>query len=389
MPEPQDMSQDISQDISKTEHDSLQSNAALVADSPKRSRETSPTDASDGPVAKRARSSRRHVKHWDLDGDIFVRLDDCWMRLRKSSLARHSEFFNDIFTAIEQGKLAPEPKRPYEEGTLILADVSNVHNCYHVLAPGISSADLDALLTAIEDAISYCHQPPSFPVVASILRASSVLKFPRFRDWAQRTIQTSWSPSLGALTASTIPHATDVVSLGRDIDLGSSGPDVLKRALYEVLRTPSFSQNPDQHLTTLHSSDLITLTRAREHLDTVWYTATSFDFFSSFCLAHGNEPQSQPRCTPLTYEMHKHLIHDSAVFTTYRYDVLCGLEMLCKIGWDVECTEEGEGAASASGAGMCSLCAKRVREQWKSEREQAWKKLDTIFSLQMPITNEA
>ncbi|KAJ7060510.1 hypothetical protein C8F01DRAFT_1142930 [Mycena amicta] len=367
MPEPQDTSQD-SQDISKTEHDSLQSNAALAADSPKRSRETSPTDASDGPVAKRARSSRRHVKHWDLDGDIFVRLDDCWMRLRKSSLARHSEFFNDIFTAIEQGKLAPEPKRPYEEGTLILADVSNVHNCYHVLAPGISSADLDALLTAIEDAISYCHQPPSFPVVASILRAASVLKFPRFRDWAQRTIQTSWSPSLEALTASTIPHATDVVSLGRDIDLGSSGPDVLKRALYEVLRAPSFSQNPDQHLTTLHSSDLIALTRAREHLDT---------------------PQSQPRCTPLTYEMHKRLIHDSAVFTTYRYDVLCGLEMLCKIGWDVECTEDGEGAASASGASMCSLCAKRVREQWKSEREQAWKKLDTIFSLQMPITNES
>ncbi|KAF7290779.1 hypothetical protein MIND_01318800 [Mycena indigotica] len=333
------------QNVTKIEHDPFQSNAALTSDFGKRSRDQTPIDPSESPVAKRARSSRRHAKHWDLDGDIFVRLGDCWMRLRKSALGRHSEFFSDAFIAIDQGKLSPEPKRPYEQGTLILADVSNVQNCYHLPAPGATAVDLDALLTAMEDAISYCHEPPTFDVVSSILRASTILKFHRFRDWAQRFIQSSWLPSLEALTPTVIPHATQVVSLGREVDLGPSGAAIIKRALYELLRTPSFGQKPEQMPSMLQSTDLIALTRAREHLDTIWYTATAFEFFAFFCPAHGTA-QPEPRCTILTQQIHKKLIYDSGLFIDYRYDVLCGLDMLGKVGWDKEAESDNEGGGA-------------------------------------------
>ncbi|KAF7333437.1 hypothetical protein MVEN_02359700 [Mycena venus] len=107
----------------------------------------------DRPAEKQARSSFRHEKHWDLEGDIFLPISDCWMRLRRSILSKHSEWFSGVFAAIEEGRILPDPKRPYMVGTMILVDVKNVRKCYHVSALGISAMDFDLLLNALDDAM--------------------------------------------------------------------------------------------------------------------------------------------------------------------------------------------------------------------------------------------
>ncbi|KAJ7226822.1 hypothetical protein GGX14DRAFT_347395 [Mycena pura] len=330
--------------------------------------------ASGGPTAKRARSSCRRVTHWDLDGDIFLRIEDCWMRVRKGALATHSGWFADLFAAIDEGKLVADPKRPYDEGTIILADVKDVQKCYHVPALGLSSADLELLLSAVDDAISYCHNSPPFLVVSAIFRAATVLKFTRFRDWAQRSFQDMWPPSLSALSIAVVPHATEAVILGRSWGL----PSILKRALYELLRTPGFGQNKEYEVQSrpkastsarLQPADIMCLVRARECLDVVWYAATSFDVFSQ---PRGHAREWERRCTSVKYETYKRLVHDTGLFVTYRFDVLCGLETLAQIDWDNESAPDEE---------VCPLCASRMRERWHMDREQAWETLDVLFRL--------
>ncbi|KAJ7123888.1 hypothetical protein C8R43DRAFT_1241120 [Mycena crocata] len=364
-----------SEAISKRKRESIGSSdgAALEpSGSSKRKRdsiESTPTDA-ESPSAKHSKSSHRHAKHWDLEGDLFVRIDDCWMRLRKSSLTKQSEWFTDVFSAIEEGRLVPEPKRAYAEGTVILVDVKDVQKCYHVPALGVSAADFGLLLTAVDAAISYCHNPPSFPVISAILRAATDLKFPMFRDWAVQSIQQMWCPSLSSLSTTTIPHATETVILGRAWGV----PGVLKRSLYELLRTPGFGQDNDddfQHRPTLHErrllpADILCLVNTREQLDSIWHSATSFDVFSA--------SHDAPTCAPIKYVTYKKLVHDTGLFQTYRFDVLCGLEMLVQIDW------EGE-IADGEGKGLCALCVSKLREKWQTEREKTWEKLNDLFRL--------
>jgi hypothetical protein len=119
------------------------------------------------------------VKHWDLEGDLFLRINDLWMRLRKSTLSKHSEWFSDVFAAIEEGRLMPDPKRSYMDGNIILVDVKNVQRCFHVPALGVTAMDFDLLLTALENAM-YVSKPQCLislltpPLQLILPRASSV-----------------------------------------------------------------------------------------------------------------------------------------------------------------------------------------------------------------------
>ncbi|KAJ7450073.1 hypothetical protein B0H11DRAFT_325965, partial [Mycena galericulata] len=382
--------------------DALQSNSASL-ESPSRSEnltDASPDTSSkrkrdsitplESPATKHSKSSHRHAKHWDLEGDLFLRINDCWMRLRRSSLSKHSEWFSDVFAAIVEGRLLADPKRPFVEGTIILVDVKNVQNyCYHVEAFGVTMEDFDVLLDAIDNAISYCHNPPPFPVISAILRAATELKFPMFRDWATQSIQQMWCPSLSSLSTAVIPHASETVILGRA--WGVSG--VLKRSLYELLRTPSFGQDKNDNFERrsvstegqqrhfLLPADILCLVNAREQLDLVWYSATSFEAFSTTShnqdvLDVSSESTSAPACVPIKYGTYKKLVHDTGLFQTYRFDVLCGLEMLMQIDWESETVDTNNDVH-----GLCPLCAFKIKEKWAAERERTWEKLEALFGL--------
>jgi hypothetical protein len=123
------------------------------------------------------------VKHWDLEGDLFLRINDFWMRLRRSTLSKHSEWFSDVFAAIEEGRLMPDPKWPYMDGKIILVDVKNVQRCFHVPALGVTAMDFDLLLTALDHAM-YVSKPQcliSLDSASPAHTATSLLRFPSSR----------------------------------------------------------------------------------------------------------------------------------------------------------------------------------------------------------------
>lgn len=195
-----------------------------------------------------------------------------------------------------------------------------------------------------------------------------------------------WCPSLSSLSTAVIPYASETVILGRA--WGVSG--VLKRSLYELLRTSGFGQDKEADFElarrpggTLYDrqrlllpADILCLVNAREQLDLVWHAATSFDAFMITATAHDPSESGAPLCAPVKYTTYKNLVHDTGLFANYRFDVLCGLEMLMQIDWENE-------TADGNGPGLCTLCASKIREKWATERERAWEKLDVLFRLEV------
>jgi hypothetical protein len=128
------------------------------------------------------------VKHWDLERDLFLRINEFWMRLRRSTLSKHSEWFSDVFAAIEEGRLMPDPKWPYMDGKIILVDVKNVQRCFYVPALGVTAIDFDLLLAALDHAMYVSKAPVLLqfldtgyvwqPICDQIVRSLSCLLLP-------------------------------------------------------------------------------------------------------------------------------------------------------------------------------------------------------------------
>jgi hypothetical protein len=91
---------------------------------------------------------------------------------------------------------------------------------------------------------TYFIEPPSFEVIASLLRASTALKFPKFREFAIHSLTTAWSAELESFSKDSkwLEYAAETVTLARGYNVAC----VLKRALYELVRTPGFTKV--QHL---------------------------------------------------------------------------------------------------------------------------------------------
>src|ERR1700733_451562 len=116
----------------------------------------------------------------------------------------------------------------------------------------------------------YTRTPPKFPVFASILRASTALEFPSFREFAVTYLQTMWSDDLDAVSDKCLPYALETIVLARECNV----PGPLKRAFYELLRIPEFldvfgeDRFPAvaQHAHPLSPADVRRLQRTRNRL---------------------------------------------------------------------------------------------------------------------------
>ena len=86
---------------------------------------------------------------------------------------------------------------------------------------------------------SYSIETPPFQIIASILRSSTELKFPKFREFAVHTLTNAWPDDLRGFSIQLKwpEYAADTVSLGRQYNISG----VLKRALYELMRTRGFT----------------------------------------------------------------------------------------------------------------------------------------------------
>jgi hypothetical protein len=87
---------------------------------------------------------------------------------------------------------------------------------------------------------TYPIEPPSFDYIASLLRTSTTLNFPKFREFAIHSLNEAWPSDLDSFIVGLKWHerAAETVTLARTFNV----PSLLKRALYELLRTPGFSK---------------------------------------------------------------------------------------------------------------------------------------------------
>ena len=118
---------------------------------------------------------------------------------------------------------------------------------------------------------------PTLTTIAAILRSSSDLKFPTLRKWAVKSLEDMWPSTIEGIGVQPrcMQEAAKSVYLARKYDI----PRVLKRALYDISRSFSFSvahsiadnifvaeESREKLVPLLNSEDLTTLSLAHDSM---------------------------------------------------------------------------------------------------------------------------
>jgi hypothetical protein len=231
---------------------------------------------------------------------------------------------------------------------------------------------------------TFFYNRPSFEVVASVLRVSSTLSFPHFREWAIHYLEEMWSDDLKDLSSNRLNNAVETITLGRNY----GAPGVLKRAYYELLRTGGLGhQDIDEDMRgdedaacSIARSDTKRLIYTREKLQEAWFDTLASGSRAFNCPNAPKEgvisgqsshdtanaiacPSSATKMTGWNM-----LVYTSGMFQEYMYDVLCGLEILVDRDWQAE-------------DGYCVDCAKMRRDAWQKQRAKLWGNLDLWLEL--------
>ncbi|KAJ7681987.1 hypothetical protein DFH06DRAFT_972136 [Mycena polygramma] len=342
-----------------------ESNASQARTKRKHTPSSVPPSGLGSPPAKRSKiasaavPARKHDVHWALDGSIVIQIQDIKFKLHKSHLAKHSPWFSGLFdgATVTGGEYV---ERVDDDGSTPM---------YILSLPRLTAKDFTRLLDGFDNAIIYVHQDPSFPRIASILRAATLLSFPDFRDWAIRLLEDRWSPALADLSTERITHATESVLLSR----ACGAPTFLKRAMYELVRLAGYGQTPNRE--GVAGPDFYALVRAREQLTALWVQTVSpysQDFVD--CAGAAPVPPAPPaevECTTanalLAGKAHRKLMQESGIVDDYLYDPVCGLQALIEADWAAE--------------GYCAPCVALRRKVWAGRREKIWENLDVWFGL--------
>jgi hypothetical protein len=195
-----------------------------------------------------------------------------------------------------------------------------------------------------------------------------VLKFPKFREFAVHSLTSVWPAELESFSKDSkwLEYAAETVTLAREYDVAY----VLKRALYELARTPGFTKvQLLQHLyhqdlilsqnneAKISSSDLRLLSRAREHLSEVWMTVA---------LVPAPEPcgQANGECRGF----YKQLLN-ALGFSVYMHDPISGIVRLMDI------------ANRSWSSKVCRVCLTEKVNYWTNQRMLIWASLDEWLEL--------
>lgn len=224
---------------------------------------------------------------------------------------------------------------------------------------------------------TYYYSIPPFNTIAAIFRASTGLAFTELAAWSTRYLQEMWPSSLAALSTTPIPFATETVILGRQCSISS----VLKRALYELIRTEGFGQYDNERApdARLSPSDHEALQRSREKLTLLWIT-TAGSVLNDFRKCPASSLPTSAVTTAgvcltsdwgLTTIAHTRLVHESGIFAEYHCDPLNGMKALMEAPW--------------AEAGFCGACVDLRKQVWGQAMEKSWQDLDAWFGISADV----
>ncbi|OBZ65021.1 hypothetical protein A0H81_14972 [Grifola frondosa] len=361
--------------------------------SPKRARKDSPSQPKPTSKHKRRNSRRiRSAEFWHLDGSVIIQVQSTLFRLHRSRLAQQSTYFSSLFNGDIREDIIDIDEDDKEgnanhNGSIQAGEFDQremVDRCPVYKVSSVSVLDFQRLLTALDSGVALAITPPPFPVLASLLRASRILGFSNVLAFSVHLLRAMWPADLERLSSTPTPHATETTVLARQCDV----PEVLKRALYELLRTPGFGQDVSLYLegeeggsARLSPSDILRLVTARDALQREWITLTRDPPHPSAlpCQlqkipADALDPERVPareQCAAAWSAGVKSWTADvlqGDIFKSGFTDVFEGLEKLIEMDW--------------KGMGFCVGCVVARREAWREVKAELWKKLDGWLGLQ-------
>lgn len=227
-------------------------------------------------------------------------------------------------------------------------------------------------------------------IVSAILRAAHALEFHQFKAFAISCLEHKYPNRLDKLTTNRVEYAANTVQLARQCNVKS----VLKRALYELVRAEGFRQETvlntddnhdeeaDSNQSALTIFDHSLLVHAREQLTTFWFGKV----FPPPAIIGCQNPRYNPCAANWgkSPSIYKRLIIDSKIFEKYRYDPICGLDVIINAPW---CRGEtwpptcGVDLPIIENDHLCRACAQKWRSSWREEKSMLWSKLDAWFQL--------
>ncbi|TFK65526.1 hypothetical protein BDN72DRAFT_193431 [Pluteus cervinus] len=291
------------------------------------------------PAAKRVKTAannfQRHTIFWYDDGSVFLQFGTTRMKLYRQRLALNSVWFKELF------------QKSDELGVPI--DVVDGLKLFYLEPTGVSLTDFEALLIAMEDGIEYSFSKPTFPVLASIIRAASALNFPKYLSFATTVLECSLPDKLDKVTKKPVPYAADAIVFARTQGL----QQLLKRAFYDLARTESFENSAtEKHpVHKLDPADLVRLLCLQKRLTVAWLQAVAPPPIN--CIKSG--------CSVKAFMV------PSAVVQEYYLDPICGIGELRKWNW----AEKGH----------CVHC-QDARPRWLREQQMTcWKNIDELLDL--------
>ncbi|KAJ3877549.1 hypothetical protein F5051DRAFT_252980 [Lentinula edodes] len=347
--------------------------------------------------------SIHHPRHHYLDGSIIVIISHTEFKLYRGALVRAGGWFRARFGEVSSLANSNAQEKGNFDANANTTNDRSVPIC--ALDGVVSEEDFVALLDAMEDAINFSTSaPPSFAKVASILRASHALDFAKFYNWSKRVLEKMWGvaddsssvTSLRPLQNLVADHATETIIIARTCGV----PRVLRRAMYELLRSEEFGRPLSKSGSVgekereasgrgkeISNMDYQRLIKARETLSSLWMglLAPGGQGGNSIITCPQNYPGnlvktgSTSTSTPLSVQQcpSTHSPRDIEnylrIFKTYGRDPLIGLEELCDVQWsgpfgfDASKIHSGESPSSSE----CKHCH-AASAKWKCLRQEWW-----------------
>lgn len=200
---------------------------------------------------------------------------------------------------------------------------------------------------------------PKHHILASVVRASTTLRFPSFRGAACYILKDIWCSDLSSYDPEDeLDHAADIIILAKQCDI----PDVRKRAYYELLQSAGFKQTGADPVVALPSEELNILVTTRELLSEAWARSISFPTEWEACFGKPPGPSLKER----KLSWYKQ-VHESGLAREWAHDPIGGLNVLQKKDWRAE--------------RMCDDCVDKRLSEWADKKSEIWDKLDSWLGL--------
>ncbi|KAF8224360.1 hypothetical protein L208DRAFT_1311998, partial [Tricholoma matsutake] len=142
----------------------------------------------------------KHLRFWALDGNILIQIGSTRFKLHRSHLTSQSPWFEKLFERWQgqmlEMQMGVEDHDDIADINDVMIEESDGCDLYYLDSTGMAVRDFETLWTAMDNSINYYFQDPTFPTVAAIFRAASLLQFHKMLDFARKYLNRKFSGRL-------------------------------------------------------------------------------------------------------------------------------------------------------------------------------------------------